>query len=309
MKIVLIGNVDHEKSTLGGYLLFKSNTINERAIEKIKKQADELKMSRWWLAHILDVDENEKIKGKTHSFNVVPFEYQDKNYEIIDVPGHRELVNEMIYGTARADLAVLIISIRHGEYNDGLLVQTLEHTMIARGMGISSLIICINKMDTINWDHVEYNRVITDFTKRIKKFRFKHIFFVPISAYRGDNVFERYNNPLVNYSLIEALDNINIVSRKTKLIQPNDYKVNGRFIFSHIENLITTGYVCKLHTNDKLYDAEFVELKNDKLPFVTRNNSQGKLIKAIIKLNINEVIDANVILRDGNQTIAIGILF
>ena len=126
MKFVLIGNVDHGKSTLGGCMLYKSNAINERVIEKIKKQADELKMSRWWLAHLLDIDENEKVKGKTHSFNVVSFEYQDKKYEIIDVPGHRELVNEMIYGTARADIAILVISIRKGEYDDGLSGQTLS---------------------------------------------------------------------------------------------------------------------------------------------------------------------------------------
>ena len=308
MKIVLIGNVDHGKSTLGGYLLYKSNTIDERLIDKIKKQADQLKMSRWWFAHILDEDDNEKAKGKTYSLNVVQFEYQDKKYEIIDVPGHRELVNEMIYGTARADIAVLILSIRKGEYDAGRLGQTLEHTLIARGMGISSWIVCVNKMDTINWDNDEYNRIITDFTKKIKKFRFKHMMFVPISAYCGNNVMKRYNNPLVDCSLIEALDSINIVPRKTKLIQPIDNKINGRFFFYHIENLITTGYVCKLHTNDKLYDAEFVELKNDKLPFVTQNNSQGKLINIILKLNTNNVIDTNVILRDGNQTIAIGVL-
>ena len=175
-------------------------------------------------------------------------------------------------------------------------------------MGISSLIVCVNKMDTIDWDNDEYNRVVTDFTKKIKKFRFKHIFFVPISAYRGDNVMKRFNS-LVNCSLIEALNSINIVSHKTKLIQPDNNKIKGRFIFYRIENLITKGYVCKLHTNDKLYDAEFDEIKNDKLPFVTQNNSQGKPINIILKLNTNDAINANVILRDGNRTIAIGVLF
>ena len=180
MKFVLIGNVDHGKSAFGGQLLIKSNTIKERDIEKIKNKADEMKMSSWWLAHILDEDDNEKTKGKTFNINIVPFKYQEKQFEIIDVPGHKELVNEMISGTALADIAVLILSIRKGEYNAGLLGQTLEHTLIARGMGINSLIVCVNKMDTINWDKEEYYHIINDFNKKIKRYRFKDVIFVPI---------------------------------------------------------------------------------------------------------------------------------
>lgn len=308
MKFVLIGNVDHGKSTLGGRLLVDSNTIRDRDIQKLKNKADQLKMSNWWLAHILDEDDNEKTKGKTYSLNVFSFNYQEKNYELIDVPGHKELVNEMIFGTALADIAILIISIRKGEYEAGLSGQTLEHTLIARGMGISSLIVCINKMDTINWDQKEYNHVVADFTNKIKKYRFKNIIFVPISAYHGDNLFERYDNPLNSCSFMEALNSIDIVHHEAKLIQVKNKKVKGKFIFYHIKNLITKGYICKLHTEDQLYDAEFVQLKNDKLSFVTQDNSQGKVIIVILELNTNESLNCNVILRDGNQTIAIGIL-
>lgn len=305
MKIVLIGNVDNGKSTLGGQLLFKSNTINDRLIDFIKKQASELKRARCWLAHILDVDDNEKAYGKTYSLNIVPFEYKGKTYEIIDVPGHRELVNEMIYGTSLANIGILLISIRKGEYEAGLS-QTIEHCLIVRGMGISSLIVCVNKMDTIDWNSDEYNRVVSDFTNKIKKYRFKHVVFVPISAYHGTNIMTRFDNPLVECSLIEAIDNINIVPRETKLIQPNDFKVNGRFIFSHIENLITTGFVCKLHTNDELYNAEIIDIQNDKHSYVTKQNSQGKIINILLKLDTNKSINENIILRDQNRTIAIG---
>lgn len=309
MKFVLIGNVDHGKSTLGGQLLVKSNIIQDRDIQKIKNKANQLKMSNWWLAHILDEDDNEKAKGKTYGLNIVSFKYQEKNYEMIDVPGHKELVNEMIFGTALADIAILIISIRKGEYDAGLSGQTLEHTLIARGMGISSLIICVNKMDTINWDQEEYNHIVSDFTNRIKKYRFKNIIFVPISAYHGDNLFDRYDNPLVSCSLMEVLNSIDIVHNEAELIQPKNEKVEGKFIFNNIKNLITKGYICKLHTKDKLYDAEFVQLKNDKLSFVTQDNSLGKKIPVTLKLNSNQSLNRNVILRDGNQTIAIGILF
>ena len=308
MKFVLIGNVDHGKSTLGGQILVKTNTIKDRDIQKIKNKADELKMPSWWLAHILDEDDHEKAKGKTYNFNIVPFNYQEKSFEIIDVPGHKELITEMIFGTALADIAVLILSIRKGEYNAGLSGQTLEHTLIARGMGINSLIICVNKMDTINWDKDEYNNVVIDFTKKIKKYQFKHVIFVPISAYYGDNIMNRYNNSLVTCSFIEALNSIDIVQQKTKLIQPKNNTVRGKCLFYCVNNLITNGYVCKLHTKDQLFDAEFVKIKNDKLPFITQNNSQGKVIDGILKLNTCEPINSNIILRDGNQTIAIGII-
>ena len=77
---------------------------------------------------------------------------------------------------------------------------------------------------------------------------------------------DRYDNSLVNYSFIEALNSINKVHNNTKLIQPKNKEVRGKFIFYHIKNLITNGYICKLHSEDKLYDAKFIKLKNDKLP-------------------------------------------
>ena len=309
MKFVFIGHVDHGKSTLGGQILVKTGNIKDRDIQKIKNKSKELKMPSWWLAHIIDEDEYEKAKGKTYNFNVCSFKYQGKDYEMIDVPGHKELVNQMIYGTSLADIAVLIISIRKGEYDDGIYGgQTIKHTVIARGMGISSLIVCVNKMDTIDWNKEEYNRVVKDFIKNIKEFKFKHVIFVPISAYLGDNIIDRYDNPLVTCSFMEALDRIKIVPKYTRLVKPKNYRVEGQLIFWCVNNLITNGYVCKLHTKDELFNAKFVEIKNDKYFFITKNNSKGKIVNVVLELNTNEPIHNNIILRDGNQTIAIGIL-
>lgn len=307
MNFLLLGEVDSGKSTLIGRLLVDSNTIHERLIEKIKKQANEIKKSSNWLAHISDTDLIEQIKGKTYSINIAEFINQGKIHKLIDCPGHKLLINEMIMSASMANVAILVISIRKGEYKSGLL-QTFEHTLITRGMGIGSIIIAINKMDTIGWDHDDYKQVITDLDNRIKKFRFKKVLYVPISAYRGDNIFKRYNNALAKYSLIEALNSINITHTTTKLIKPIFYRVSGRFLFNDIENLITKGYVCKLHTHNKLFDTEIVEIKNDKLPFVTQKNHKSKPIFITLKIDTNDEIYSNVILRDGNKTIAVGML-
>lgn len=304
MKFVLIGSVNHGKSTLAGRLLVGSKTIDGQVIDKIKKKSDEFKLS-----HLLDTDDNERMRCKTYSMNKAQFEYQGKKYEIIDVPGHKELVSEMILGTSLADIAILVISIRSKEYNSGLLGQSIEHALLAKAMGIDSLVIAINKIDTIDWNKSIYDKLVADFSKRIKKYRFKHVKFVPISALLGENIFERYGNQLVNYSLIEAINTIPIISRKTTLIQPNDNMIQGRFLFYDIPNIITSGFICKLRSNTQLYDAEIVSIKNGPYAFVSSNNSKGTMVHVILTLSTNKDISTNAILRNANRTIAIGQLF
>ena len=107
---------------------------------------------------------------------------------------------------------------------------------------------------------------------------------------------------------MEALDRIKIVPKYTRLVKPKNYRVDGQLIFWCVNNLITNGYVCKLHTKDELFNAKFVEIKNDKYFFITKNNSKGKIVNVVLELNTNEPIHNKIILRDGNQTIAIGIL-
>ena len=228
---------------------------------------------------------------------------------MIDVPGHKEYVNQMIHGASFANIAVLIISIRKDEYMDGINGgESINHLAIARAMGIESLIVCVNKMDTVEWDEEKYNFIIQHFCKCIKKFKFKDIIFVPMSAYFGDNIIDRYDHPLVTCSFIEALDRIKIVPKYTRLVKPENYKVKCKLIFWCVNNVIANGYVCKLHTNDELFNAKFVEIKNDKYFFITKNNSKGKIVNVVLELNTNEPIHDKIILRDGNQTIAIGIL-
>ena len=114
MNIVIFGHVNSGKSTLCGNLLIKSNAVDQRAVDKLKKQADELNRSNW-LTYISDTDQNERVNGRTLALNIVQFEYRNKTYKIIDTPGHKTLIREMIHGCSMADISILILSIREGE--------------------------------------------------------------------------------------------------------------------------------------------------------------------------------------------------
>lgn len=295
IRFVLIGHVDSGKSTLAGRLLVDSNTIDKREIDRIKTKADNIKMNKWWLAHITDTDKNEQKRGKTMEWNMTQFNYNDQLFYIYDAPGHIERLNEMIDATCHAQIAVLVISIRKGEYKSSLK-QSLEHAIVSRAIGINSIIICINKMDSINWNNEEYNRIKNDICKRIRYYRFKHIKILPISAFHGQNIFNKYDNILTEFSLIEALNNINIVPNNNNIIKPINYIINARVIFHQISNIITVGYICKLHALNKVFDAEIIEIQNGNYNFVTENNSKGKAIKVILKIDSNDDINTNIIL-------------
>jgi translation elongation factor EF-1alpha len=168
--------------------------------------------------------------------------------------------------------------------------------------------VCINKMDTIDWDSDEYHKTVDDFTKKIKRFRFKHIMFIPISAYHGDNIIDKYDNDIASCSFMDALTNITIEPKRNKQIELTKKLVKGKFLFYQIDSLITNGFICKVHTKDQVYDGTIIKLRNGNFPFVTEDNSNGKLIDVILKVDTEEHIDSNIVLRNGNNTIAIGVI-
>jgi len=306
INFVTIGNVDAGKSTMIGSLLVATKSISERDIDKVKRQADEMKMGSWWLAYLVDTDDSERVRGKTHSFDMIPLEWKEKKLTMIDVPGHKDLVQEMIYGTSQADTAVLILSIRDGEYESGLSGQTLEHTIIARGMGIKTLIVAVNKMDTIEWNHEKYEKLTNDFRRKIKKYKFKTLEFVPISAYNQDNIIEQH--PGFPGPLLDTIIEKHEPKQEDHLLNLNEKRVVlGRFIFCYVESVIAAGFTCKLHVRDQLLDCKLLKIRNDKLPFVTHANIENKQIDVVLHI-VDEIkqIHSNLILRDGNKTIAIG---
>lgn len=151
MRFVIIGHVDHGKSTCAGKILVDTNSVTQSEISEAMREA-EINNRKNWLAYLLDIGE-ERLRGKTHEHTMIDITYQDTTLTLVDVPGHRNYVPEMVAGCCNADVALLVCSAKKGEYESGLKGQTLEHLIIAKTMGIDNLLVAINKMDheTVEW--------------------------------------------------------------------------------------------------------------------------------------------------------------
>jgi peptide chain release factor subunit 3 len=155
VNIVFIGHVDAGKSTLGGNILYLTGMVDERTMEKYEKEAREAGRESWYLSWALDTSKEERNKGKTVEVGRARFETEKRRYTILDAPGHKSYVPNMISGASQADVGVLVISARKGEFETGFDKggQTREHAVLAKMQGINKLVIVINKMDdpTVEW--------------------------------------------------------------------------------------------------------------------------------------------------------------
>ena len=166
--LVFIGHVDVGKSTICGNLMFMSGMVDERTIEKFKQEAKEKNRDSWWLAYVMDINDDEKSKGKTVEVGRATLETPHKRYTVFDAPGHKNYVPDMIMGASMSDLAALVISAREGVYESGFERdgQTREHAQLARSLGVDRLIVIVNKMDedSVNWSEERYNEIVDGVT-------------------------------------------------------------------------------------------------------------------------------------------------
>uniref|UniRef100_A0A673WEM5 G1 to S phase transition 1 n=1 Tax=Salmo trutta TaxID=8032 RepID=A0A673WEM5_SALTR len=155
VNVVFIGHVDAGKSTIGGQIMYLTGMVEKRTLEKYEREAKEKNRETWYLSWALDTNQEERDKGKTVEVGRAYFETEKKHFTILDAPGHKSFVPNMIGGASQADLAVLVISARKGEFETGFEKggQTREHAMLAKTAGVKHLIVLVNKMDdpTVNW--------------------------------------------------------------------------------------------------------------------------------------------------------------
>merc|ERR1739848_546198 len=149
VNIIFIGHVDAGKSTIAGNVLYLSGMVDERTIQKYEREAKDKKHGSWFLAFIMDTNEEERAKGKTVEVGRAHFASEKKRYTILDAPGHKNYVPNMIGGASQADIGVLVIAARKGEFETGFERggQTREHAQLAKTLGVNKLIVVVNKMD------------------------------------------------------------------------------------------------------------------------------------------------------------------
>ncbi|GAU50830.1 hypothetical protein TSUD_410910 [Trifolium subterraneum] len=239
INIVVIGHVDSGKSTTTGHLIYKLGGIDKRVIERFEKEAAEMNKRSFKYAWVLDKLKAERERGITIDIALWKFETTKYYCTVIDAPGHRDFIKNMITGTSQADCAVLIIDSTTGGFEAGISKdgQTREHALLAFTLGVKQMICCCNKMDatTPKYSKGRYDEIVKEVSSYLKKVGYNpdKIPFVPISGFEGDNMIERstnldwYKGP----TLLEALDQINEPKRPSdkplRLPLQDVYKIGG----------------------------------------------------------------------------------
>ncbi|RKP11089.1 translation elongation factor 1a [Thamnocephalis sphaerospora] len=198
INLVVIGHVDSGKSTTTGHLIYKCGGIDKRTIEKFEKEAAELGKGSFKYAWVLDKLKAERERGITIDIALWKFETPKYYVTVIDAPGHRDFIKNMITGTSQADCAILIIASGTGEFEAGISKdgQTREHALLAFTLGVKQLIVAINKMDTTGWSEARYKEIVAETSNFIKKVGYNPVTvpFVPISGWHGDNMLDESTN-------------------------------------------------------------------------------------------------------------------
>jgi len=247
ISIVVIGHVDSGKSTSTGHMIYKCGGIDKRTIDKFEKEAQETGKGSFKYAWVLDKLKAERERGITIDIALWKFETSKFHVTIIDAPGHRDFIKNMITGTSQADCAVLIVAAGVGEFEAGISKngQTREHALLAFTLGVKQLIVAVNKMDSTEPKYSEkrFGEITKEVSNYIKKIGYnpKKVAFVPISGWHGDNMIEATPNMSwykgwstdtgSGKTLLEALDNITPPTRPTdqplRLPLQDVYKIGG----------------------------------------------------------------------------------
>ncbi len=201
INVIFVGHVDHGKSTTVGRLMYDSGNVDEQAMRKLKEKAQELGKAGFEFAFVMDNLKEEQERGVTIDLSYRKYVCQKYEATIIDAPGHKDFVKNMITGSSQADVAFLVVAA-----TEGVMEQTKEHLWLLKTLGVAQVAVLVNKMDAVKFDQAKFNQVKEGVTKLIKTagYNIDKVKFIPISAYQGDNVFKKstnmpwYTGPTVN---------------------------------------------------------------------------------------------------------------
>lgn len=216
---VVIGHVDAGKSTLMGRLLFELKAVDQRTIDRYRKDAEAIGKGSFAFAWVMDQGTEERERGVTIDIAANKFETDKTSFTILDAPGHQDFVPNMIAGTSQADFAVLVIDASPGNFESGLRGQTREHALLAKSIGVQRLIVAVNKMDTVGWSQPRFEDIKTQMSAFLKAAHFSpsSTAFIPCSGLSGENVLVPVAGKAAPWyqegeTLVQALDNFEPVT-------------------------------------------------------------------------------------------------
>jgi elongation factor 1-alpha len=318
VNIVVIGHVDSGKSTTTGHLIYKCGGIDKRTIEKFEKEAQEMGKGSFKYAWVLDKLKAERERGITIDIALWKFETAKYYITIIDAPGHRDFIKNMITGTSQADCAVLVVACGTGEFEAGISKngQTREHALLAFTLGVKQMIVACNKMDTTEppYSEARFTEVTTEVSNFIKKVGYnpKGVVFVPVSGWHGDNMLEaspnmpwfkgwsieRKEGKASGMTLLEALDTILPPQRPTekplRLPLQDVYKIGGigTVPVGRVETgVLKPGMVVTFAPQGLTTEVKSVEMHHESLPEAVPGDNVGFNIKNV---SVKEVKRGNV---------------
>jgi elongation factor 1-alpha len=302
LNLVIMGHVDHGKSTTTGHLLYDAGAIDERTIKAYQDEADKMGKGTFKFAWVLDNLKEERERGVTIDLRFLKFETNKYYYTVIDAPGHRDFVKNMITGASQADAAVLFVSAKKGEFEAGIGPggQTREHAFLAFTLGVRQVVVAVNKMDdqSVNWSQERYDEVKNEVTRMLRMVGFKvdKVNFVPTSGWTGDNHVKKsdkmpwYTGP----TLIEALDLLELPPKPTnkplRVPVQDIYSITGigTVPVGRVETgVLKAGMTVVFMPSNKTGEVKSMEMHHTAIPVAEPGDNIGMNVRGISKTDIH----------------------
>jgi elongation factor 1-alpha len=292
MNLAVIGHIDHGKSTTVGRMMFETGAVPAHIIEGYRKEAESKGKATFEFAWVMDNLKEERERGITIDIAHKRFDTPKFYFTVVDCPGHRDFVKNMITGASQADAAVLVVAAP-----DGVMEQTKEHVFLARTLGITQIIIAVNKMDAVKFDEKRFNEVKKDLSELIKMVGYKpdETLFIPISSLGGQNI--KANSPEMPWykglALVPALDTFKEPAKPTdkpmRLPIQDVYSISGigTVPVGRVETgIVKKGMKVSFMPANKAGEIKSIEMHHEEIPQAIPGDNVGFNVRGIGKGDI-----------------------
>lgn len=292
LNLIFIGHVDHGKSTTVGRILYETGALSEQQLRKLKEEAEKLGKATFEFAFTMDTLKEERERGVTIDLAHKEFQTNKYYFTIIDAPGHRDFVKNMITGASQADAAVLVCAAK-----EGVQPQTKEHAFLAKVLGIKQFVIGINKMDAVGWDKAKYEEVSNQMRTLLKNIGYKvdEIPFVPYSAYSGGNIKEKskdmpwYTGP----TLLECFEKFTVpqkpIDKPLRMPVQDVFSITGHGTVpvGRVESgVLKPGMMISFMPSGAKTDVKKIEMHHQELKQAIPGDNVGFNVKSVDKKDI-----------------------